>query len=309
MNVLSSTLGILLAMLILDGCAEQPAPSIAPERQREYANALYNRELYTQAIVEYDTYLELASLTDEQRANVDYIVGNVYMDQLHDYENAMARYLKVKTLYPQPGLEQEINRRTVECLERLDRSLDAQRELTRATALDPGRVGAAQEGTVIAEVGDRKITSQELDLALERLPQPIRSEYETDREKKLEFLRQYVATELMYDTARRMGYDDDRDIIEQTFQAKKGLMVQKLIEEEIKGSVKIEESEVKLYYDAHRDRYMEEQDGEEIQLNYFEARDQVVRDLSFERQQEAYNKLLARMLSAEEVKIYDDLIE
>jgi len=300
---------IVSAMLILAACSGGPAPSVSPEKQREYANTLQNRELYAQAIVEYDKYLELASLNDEQRANVDYIIGNIHMEGLHDYENALARYLKVKTLYPQPDLEQEINRRVVECLERLDRSLDAQRELTRATALDPDGARDTQGETMVAEIGDRKITSQELERQIERLPQPMRSEYETDRAKKLELLRQYVATELMYDTAKRMGYSDDKDIIEQAFQARKGLMVQKLIEEEIKRSVTIDESEVKLYYDALKDRYMEEQDGEEIQLNYFEARDRVVQDLSLERQQEAYNKLLARMLSAEEVKIYDDLIE
>ena len=296
-------------MLAIAACSGGPTPSVSPEKQREYANTLQNRELYAQAIVEYDRYLELASLNDEQRANVDYIIGNIHMERLHDYENALARYLKVKTLYPQPDLEREINRRVVECLERLDRSLDAQRELTRATSLAPDRAEDTQEGTVLAKIGDRTITSRELGRQIERLPQPVRSEYETNREKKLELLRQYVATELMYDTAKRTGYSDDKDIIEQAFQAKKGLMVQKLIEEEIRRSVNIEESEVKLYYDAHKDRYMEEQDGEEIQLNYFEARDRVVQDLSLERQQEAYNKLLARMLSAEEVKIYDDLVE
>ena len=309
MNVFLSILGILLTMLTFSACSERSVPSIATEKQREYANTLYNRELYAQAIVEYDRYLRDASPTDKQRANVDYVVGNIYMDKLHDYENAMARYLKVKTLYPQPDLEQEVNRRTVECLERMDRSLDAQRELTRATALDRSRNGEGDGGMVIAEIGNRKLTAQELDAEIERLPQYLRSEYEGDREKKLEFLRQYVATELMYDTAKRMGYDDDKDIIEQTFQAKKGLMVQKLIEQEVKGSVSIEESDIKLYYDAHKDRYKEKQDEQEIQLSYFEARDRALQDLSREKQQEAYNKLLARMLSAEDVRIYDDLIE
>jgi len=279
---------------------------ISPQDSRELADQLAEKELYEQAIAEYDHYLQDPSLSPKLRANTNYLVGNLYMEKLHDYQNAMARYIKAKFIYPRTELKNEINRRIVECLERVGRSLDAQQEMEQATSLKGEKPQG--KGPVVARMGKREITLGELNDQIEKLPPYMRSTFQ-ERDKKVDFLKQYIATELMYDTAKRRGYDRDKNIIEGTFQAKKNLMVQKLIQDEIKGAVHIGDSDLKLYYQAHKDKYVEEKGGKRRQLPFLEARERVKQDLAQERENQAYERLVQRMLRAEDVKIYDDLVK
>ena len=54
MKRLSFYIGVVFFIGILTiQCSQQSEPSIDSEKIREYANALYNRELYSQAIKEY----------------------------------------------------------------------------------------------------------------------------------------------------------------------------------------------------------------------------------------------------------------
>jgi hypothetical protein len=119
-----------------------------------------------------------------------------------------------------------------------------------------------------------------------------------------------VATELFYDAAQRKGLDRDKEVTEGTFQAKKSLMVQKYLEEEIAGQVKISAEDIALYYKANPDRYAEkdENGGIKRQKPLDEVRKQVAEDLLKERQQKAYQELIDRMMRTEKVEIYSDLV-
>jgi len=310
MGKIRSLLAWLLILGLISGCSKGKKPPIESDKIREYANALYNRELYRQAIDEYRYYLDNYDVDKKQRANINYIIGNIYFDRLKDYENALAYYLKIKHIFPESGLLNEVNKKIVACLERLERSADAQQALEEAASLSPEQVKKARPGVVIAKIGDREITQGDLNFEINRLPLDIRSQY-SDKEKKLQFLKQYIATELLYNTAKRKGLDRDKDVIEGTFQAKKALMVQKLLEEEIGKSVKIEDSDIQLYYKANRDKYAERDKKGNIKRYrpLSEVRSQVAQDLLRERQMEAYQKLIERLMKAEDVKIYEDLVE
>ncbi|MFQ6091099.1 MAG: peptidyl-prolyl cis-trans isomerase [bacterium] len=239
-----------LAILIL---TRGPDGGPSGEMRRELAIALENKELYPQAISEYENYLQASDLSNDKRAKIYHKIGTIYMDKLHDYENALAAWVRVKHLATETGLSREVDRRMVECLDRMGRSLDAQQEMERATALEQEAVRET-EGVVVAKIGDREITLEELEDRIERLPPYVREQLQ-DPEQKLTFLKQYIATELFYDTAKRRGYDRDKEIIQQTFEAKKGLMVEKLIGQEIRGTVRIDTADVRLYYEAHKEDY------------------------------------------------------
>lgn len=220
---------------------------------RELAIALENKELYNQAIDEYENYLLTSSLNNEKKARIYHKIGTIYMDKLHDYENGLAAFVKVKHLASEGSLTREVDRRMVECLDRMGRSLDAQQELERVTALEDEAQPEAG-GTVVAKIGDRNITLEELENKIEALPPYVREQFQ-DPQQKIQFLKQFMATELFYDTAKRRGYDRDKEIIRQTFEAKKGLMVEKLITEEIRGTVQIDTADIRLYYKAHKEEY------------------------------------------------------
>jgi len=306
--ILSAMILILLSIFI--GCSNQNKPNLDGEKVRDYANALYNRELYPQAVREYQRYLDLYDVNVQQRANINFIIGNVHFDRLHNYEDAMSYYLKVKHVFPESDLMPNVNKRIVACLERLQRSADAKQALDEATSMDPQTPITSRPGTVLAKIGEREITSGDLKHHIGQLPDYLQSQF-TDRKVKIEFLRQLVATELFYDAAKRGGLDKNSEVIDGAFQAKKSLMVNKYLQNEIAGQIQISPDDVELYFKAHQDQYVEKDDKGNVkrQKTFSETQQQVAEDLARERQQKAYNELLQRMMTAENVKIYDDLVK
>jgi len=153
---------------------------------------------------------------------------------------------------------------------------------------------------VVAKIGKREITIEELENQINKLPAYLQEIYKT-KPRQMEFLKQYIYTELLYDGAKRRNYDRDKDIIEQAFQIKRSLMVQKLIEEEIKDKIKVSDSEVKLYYESHKKEFVEN----EKQKSLEEVKDKIIKILESEKAREAEKELIERMLKAEKVVIYE----
>jgi tetratricopeptide (TPR) repeat protein len=300
MIIFALTIFVILMIIVFLQLGRQQKLNLQthPDRQKEYAHVLYNKGLYSQAIREYERYLDTAKLDDKKKANINYIIANIYMDRLNDYQNALVYYLKIRHFYPETKLKSEINQKIVECLERLGRSLDAQQEMEKATLL--GKQTTKKEGTIIAKIGNKEITMEELNAEINKLPPYVQQMY-NEKEKKLEFLQNYIAKELMYDTARRRGYDKDKEIIEQTFQIKKNLMIQKLVKEEIEDKINISDSDLKLYYQAHKEDFKEK--------DFEEVKSQVKQRLMQERQKEAFDKLVKRMMEAEKVVIFEEIFK
>ncbi|MGB2697325.1 MAG: hypothetical protein WBD28_05620, partial [Candidatus Zixiibacteriota bacterium] len=221
--------------------------------QQNLASELLDNKLYQQAISEYDRIIQSGKIEGKKEANLNYIIGNIYMQDLHDYQNAAARFVKVRNLSSDDELLKKINKNLVICFERMGRSLDAQRELDRMTLLDKSDQ-QNRTGKIVARIGKREITMSDLENEIQKLPPSVSSQFK-DKMKKLEFLKQWVANELFYDAALRQGYDQDKDVIEGAFQMKKQLMINKLLKEEIPTDIQISESEIKLYYDAHKEDF------------------------------------------------------
>ena len=312
-NVHKLFAGVLFAAALLalvTGCSKK-GPAIPKSEWRAYANDLYNRELYAQAVDAYRQYLDRYDLDPREQANINYQIASIYFDRLHDYENALAYYIKIKRLYPESGLVDEANKQIVACLERLQRSADAKQALVETTSLDTSQVPKKRPGAVIARIGNREITQGDLDFEINRLPPTMRQDIRT-RKDKLNFLREYIATELLYNDARRQGLDRDKDVIEGAFQAKKQLMVQKLIEKEIAGQLQQpSETDLETYYKANKDRYAEkDKDGKVIRERPFsEVRQQVLRDYMQQKMIERYQALVDRLMQAEGVEIYESKVQ
>lgn len=300
---------IYIVLLLLAACNQAPQ-NLPAERVRGFANVLYNRELYTQAIAEYERYLHNYSLDEREQASISYTIGNIYFDRVRDYESALSYYLRVQELYPQNELVKEAGKRVVECLERLQRSADAQQALEESTFLDTTQIAKKRPGAVVAKIGSREVTTGDLDYEMKRLPPYVQAQIK-DKSKRVEFLRQYVATELFYDTAKRKGLEKNAEVLEAAFQAKKNLMVQKLLEEEIASKVDYNENDLDLYYRANLARYTKTDSSSKKpqQLSLAEAKSQVMQDFIREKQQQKYNELIERMMRAEAVQIYDDRVQ
>lgn len=305
-------IGLVLFALVfaLMACQKSETPALPAEKQREFANVLYNQQLFRQAVEAYREYLTRYALDDREKANVSYQIANIYFDRLHDYENALAYYLRIRYLYPSQQLENEVNKKIVACLERLQRSIEAQEEIAQASALDESQKPTTRPGEVIAKIGQRRITSGDLQYELNRLPVYLQQQFQ-NRQSKLEFLKQYIAQELLYDSAKRQGLDKDPEVVEGVLQAQKALMAQKLLEKEIAGE-KLEEkysnADVELYFKANKEKYAEkDKNGKVTRIPQFsEVAEQVARDFMQAKQQEAYQRLIDRLMKAEQVEIYEN---
>lgn len=297
-------------MILIIGCAQQQEPNLSKQQARNFANELYNRQLFKQSVLEYERYLNAYQLDETEQANISYTIGDIYFERLKDYENALAYYIRIKYLHPTEELRKEVDKKMIACLERLERTEDAEQTLKESTSLEPETIQKKRPGGVVARIGSREITQGDIDFELSQLPPAIRSQYNS-KEKKLEFLNQYILTELLYKSAKNMGLEKDSEVIEAAFQAKKSIMVQKYLQDQIIKEVKIEPEDVELYYRANKDKYMEkDKEGKVIGEKPFqEIQQQVAQDLLMERQREVYERTAQRLMRAEGVQIYDDVLK
>lgn len=295
--------------LVLFSCNQQATPDVAAESRLNLANAYYTNGLYEASVQEYLHYLETYRLEADRRANTYYTIANIYFERLNDYTKALEYYFKVKYLYPESKLQSEVGKRLVSCLERLDKSIDAQRIYEQDAALDKEAVKPNLPGEVLAEIGTRKITQGDLDFEIKRLPVYLQDTFK-EKSKKQELLQQMVLQELLYDSAKRKGLDQDKEVLEGAFRAKKTMMAEKILQQELQSKVKIEPQDVELYYLAHKDKYTEKDEkGQLIRQKILqEVQQQAAQDLALERQQQAYQEFTARLMQAENVKIYDKRI-
>jgi tetratricopeptide (TPR) repeat protein len=297
-------------MLLLMGCSSEQQPFIGKEKARNFANELYNRSLFKQSAEEYTRYLQTYKLSDDEQSNISYTIGDIYFERLKDYEYALTFYTRAKYFDPSNELKRLIDQKIVACLERLERPEDAKQTLTESTSLEPEQVQKKRPGAVVALIGTRQITQGDIDFELSQYPSEVQSQYQ-QKNMKIQFLRQYILSELLYDSAKRKGLDKDADIIEAAFQAKKGIMARKYLQEEIQSKVALTPEDVELYYKANKDKYAEkDKDGKVIgEKSFQEVQQQVAQNYAMEKQQQVYDELAQKLMRAEGVKIYDDVLK
>lgn len=287
---------VIFSVLIYVQLREGAGAKLDYSRQQDLASELVDSKLYHQAVTEYERLLDLGGLSKKRRANVNYIVGNIYMTHLRDYENAAARFIRARLLDPESELRDKINKGLVICFERMGRSLEAQKQLERSTDLDQTSAGK-KGGVVVAKIGDREITMAELEEEIEMLPPSIQEQFK-QKKGKLKFLQSYVGSELLYHMALRRGFDKDTEVKEGVARFRKQMMMNKVLAEEIPQDFEISENEIKLYYDAHTEEF----EGKKLD----EVRPQIEAALKKMKQEEAYNRLVGRLTQAEKVTIFDD---
>jgi len=280
------------------------SPQVNANKHKEYVNALLSKGLYNHAVSEYRKLFDFPGLSNRQRANLAYLIGNIYMENLSDYENALASYLKIDVLTPDSPMKNEINQKIVECLERIGRPLDAQAQMEQNTLLNKEPGQPKKGGVVVARIGERSITMGELEGKIKDMPPYYQEQYK-DKAKRLDFLKQYVAQELFYNAAKRKGCENDKEIIAQAFEMKKGLMIQKLLKEEIQDRINITPKEIELYYEAHKKEFTEKGKQETLA----EAKDRIKEILNAEKEKDLYMEFMKKIFEAQQVKIYDDLFE
>lgn len=218
--------------------------------QLEYANLLLAKGLNANATQAFEAYIEENRADNKELASICYKLGNIYLD-LKEYEKALASFYKSELLDSDAGYKQEMSQKIVSALENLGLSQQAQYELESRTSIKP----SVQENEKIAvRIGKREITDEEINTIINRLPEQVRRGLSSDN-AKLRFVREYVATEVLYEKGKKLGLDKNTDIRSAVEDFKKQLVLQELLRDEIKKELKVTPEDISLYYKANKDRY------------------------------------------------------
>lgn len=249
----------LVALMIIRSSPAEDAEITAhwtPARQFKYANMLSSKGLKGEALGAYEKYLGLISASPVNRAKVAYQMANIYME-LGQYEKALSSFYRVDMENPGTELTADVGQKVVACLERLGMTSQARYELESRTAVGKKETDDTDEGfgPIIARIGKEEVRMSAINEAMDQLPDWTRKQYESD-EGKIAFVRQYIANELLYRKAKRMGYEDDPDVRVQFNNLARQVLVQRIVMQEA-GKVIIDPRDVQLYYNAYKDKYAE----------------------------------------------------
>ncbi len=301
---------ILFPLLLMFSC-KQEGKALAPaDLKLQLANSYYTNGLYQAAVDEYLEYINNYQIDLNRQASTYFNIANIYFERINYYEKALQYYFKIKYLYPQSSLQNEVGKKIVNCLERLKRTKDANRYMQQQAALDKNSIEEKRPGAVLAEIGKRKITQGDLDFEIGKLPAYMQNQF-NDKKAKQEFLKQFVVQELLYDSAKKQGLDKDKEVVDGTFRIQKSLMAERILQAEMKDQPQITATDAQLFYKANKERYAEKDENEKVikQKPFKEVAEQAARDLAFQRQQEAYQKLAERLMKANNVEIYVDRVQ
>lgn len=118
---------------------------------------------------------------------------------------------------------------------------------------------------VIAQVGDATLTVDELRSTIpeETLSRATRSDLE-------EYITQWVREELLYQAAESMGYRKDPRVEERTREARRSIMVDVFLEDELDMRPFIAEEEIDSYYQNNQDSFRREEAEIRAEILWFD---------------------------------------
>ncbi len=227
------------------------------ENQSEYANLLLAKGLDRAAAEEMEKYLNShVSPSDKTKlAKVCYELGNIYMG-LYEYEKALKYFYRSEMLNKNPSFKDDLNEKIVEALERLGMSSQAEYELESRTSINEQDI--QKNKNIIARIGKKEITEQEINEAIDKLPSWMKNKMQSKKER-IDFIKQYVANEVLYEKAKKLGIGKSYRIRKLIEDFKKHIIVQEFIKEQLKKKLHIDPSDVKLYYEANKDKYVQKE--------------------------------------------------
>ena len=278
------------ALVLVYTTGSRTASGIAwtAESQRELANKLKSAGLARQAAQEYEQYIKSAQLEPKQLAGLCYTIGKMCMES-GDYEKGLAWLYRVELADPQTSLKVELGSSIINCLERTGRHSAAEYALAKRTAATDNATRTS--GTVVAEIGSDKVYLEDINESFDNLPDWMRKQFD-GKEAKAQFAKKYVADELFFRKAQKLELDKDADIRKKVKMSQRELMVNRVVEAELKEKIKIEEDDLKNYYDAHKVDYEQKEAVKVsmIEAVSSEAAEKIIKELKGGRDFGAYAK-------------------
>lgn len=107
--------------------------------------------------------------------------------------------------------------------------------------------------TVLVSIGDTEITVAEFNERIDNLPEQYR---EVIRRRKGEYIQEFVNDTLLYQEAMRKGLAKDEDVQKVIQEARKKILIARLLKDEVDDTIDITEDDMIEFYEKNSDRYM-----------------------------------------------------
>jgi tetratricopeptide (TPR) repeat protein len=281
---------------VLCSCEGGGNTEIAAERNKKLAGELRDNKLYRAAIEEYEQLLRMSELEDAERANVCYLMGKVYFEDLGDYSNAAACFVRARALDPNGSFMPELSKSLVASFQKMGRIVDASRQMAAVTDIDTTAPRSGDE--IVAKVGGEPIWRSEVEEQIQTLPADLQQRL-INPSARAEYLHQYVGIEVLYRAAMREGYDGNQQIQRQQRMLHKKLLVDQYVLDKVMPQVRVDTADVRNFYLAHKDQAYRG-------APYDSVRAQVFLDYQTEKAEAAFSEYVARLAEAEKVEFFDD---
>jgi len=113
--------------------------------------------------------------------------------------------------------------------------------------------GQQKEGEILASIDSRhEITLEDFNARIAKLPERYQ---ETVNQNKRQFLDELIVDRLLYDEALKKNLDRDREVLEVVEEARKKILIARLLKEDVEDLVTIDESEMEAFYNANRESF------------------------------------------------------
>ena len=282
-----------------------------PGRIREVAGKLRGAGITKEAADLYETYLENGSIDRPTRANIAYSVGQMYLNDGR-YEPALRWFYESESLGG-PTEASDLQTKIVHALERLGRVHAAQAVLTTKTRLDDPSSAPkhGENDAVVAKIGDKSVHRSEVQRALDDLP-PALAERFSGATARREFLRKFVADEMLWRKAQKLEYGDDPEVRRQLDALYKQLVVGRFIEKEVIGKIEIAQEDLAAFFEANKARYTPKKvEGQPAPPppELAKVLPQVERDYRLMKVQAEYQRVIAEQLGTAEVQLFEEAME
>lgn len=279
-------------------------------QQRALAAKLLTEGMRERALEAFEKYLGMGRAGSSEVANVSYLMGKANME-LQRYEEALECFYRAELADRGSKAAAEARRAAIVCLERMGRMVDARYALDKETALR--RSGETQEvrGVVVAKIGDEEITAGDVHDYLQRLPAREQQRLDTAQGRE-EALRQMVMERLLYKKGQLAGMDRDGDVRRQVAEVERQLVVQRVVKEELGRRVKVDDADVRNYFEANKEKFGKRKAGEggtndvAETPRYEVVRSEVERAYRLEKEQRAMEELLGELMKAYRVEVYGE---
>lgn len=246
---------LLVAILI----SSKSKSGVNPDKFREVASRLQAAGLLTEAVTNYERFLDAAGGAGEAKASVAFSLGGLY-ESMGQNEKSLSWYYMVEVFDSASRHRSEASKQIVALLEKLGKVAASKRELKKATSLEDAG-DPAKGSLVLAKVGDKTIYLHDLDETIDQLPPQMKETFKS-KEEKINLLKKLVADEVLSQKAVRLGLDQKPEFTGKFNQIKKQLLVEKILESELKDKLKTDDSDMANYFEANRAKYAKKESAQ-----------------------------------------------